>query len=63
NPDAIFDQEMASLGMSIHPGEYLEATGGTGDGFRIYLAIFQQFVNADMDCGQSCSELSWRRVS
>ena len=31
NPDAIFDQEMASLGMSIHPSEYLEATGGTGD--------------------------------
>ena len=31
NPDAIFDQEMASLGLSIHPSEYLEATGGTGD--------------------------------
>ena len=31
NPDAIFDQEMASLGMSIHPSEYLNATGGTGD--------------------------------
>ncbi len=31
NPDAIFHQEMASLGMSIHPSEYLHATGGTGD--------------------------------
>ena len=31
NPDAIFDQEMASLGLSIHPREYLEATGGGGD--------------------------------
>ena len=31
NPDAIFDQEMASLGLSIHPSEYLEATGGSGD--------------------------------
>jgi len=31
NPDAIFDQEMASLGLSIHPREYLEATGGAGE--------------------------------
>lgn len=31
SPDAIFDQEMASLGLSIHPSEYLEATGGSGD--------------------------------
>ena len=31
NPDAIFDQEMASLGLSIHPAEYINATGGTGD--------------------------------
>ena len=31
NPDAIFDQEMASLGLSIHPSEWMEATGGTGD--------------------------------
>ena len=31
NPDAIFDQEMASLGLSIHPREWMDATGGTGD--------------------------------
>lgn len=31
NPDAIFDQEMASLAMAVHPSEYLESTGGTGD--------------------------------
>lgn len=31
NPDAIFDQEMASLGLSIHPSEYLQATGGAGE--------------------------------
>ena len=31
NPDAIFDQEMASLGLSVHPSEYLDATGGEGD--------------------------------
>lgn len=31
NPDAIFDQEMASLGLSIHPSEYLQATGGGGE--------------------------------
>ena len=31
NPDAIFHQEMASLGMAIHPSEYLNETGGTGD--------------------------------
>ena len=31
NPDAIFDQEMASLGLSVHPREWLDATGGTGD--------------------------------
>jgi ABC-type transport system substrate-binding protein len=31
NPDAIFAQEMASLGLSVHPREYLDATGGEGD--------------------------------
>jgi ABC-type transport system substrate-binding protein len=31
NRDAIFEQEMASMGLQIHPSEYLEATGGTGD--------------------------------
>ncbi len=27
---------------------------GTGEGFAIYLTIFQQFVKVDTDCGQSC---------
>jgi ABC-type transport system substrate-binding protein len=31
NPDALFDQVMASLVLGIHPSEYLDATGGTGD--------------------------------
>ena len=31
NTDAIFDQEMASLGLSIHPAEYVNAQGGAGD--------------------------------
>ena len=31
NPDAIFAQEMASLGLSVHPSEYMDATGGEGD--------------------------------
>ncbi len=31
NPDAIFDQELASLGLSIHPSEYVNANDGAGD--------------------------------
>ena len=31
NPDALFDQVMASLVLAIHPSEYLDATGGMGD--------------------------------
>ena len=31
NPDALFDQVMASLVLAIHPSEHLDATGGTGD--------------------------------
>ena len=31
NPDALFDQVMASLVLGIHPSEYLDATGGMGD--------------------------------
>ncbi|RMF79354.1 MAG: peptide ABC transporter substrate-binding protein [Chloroflexi bacterium] len=29
--DPLFEQKMASLALAIHPSEYLEATGGTGD--------------------------------
>ncbi len=31
NQDAIFEQKAASLGLSIHPAEYVNATGGEGD--------------------------------
>ena len=34
NPDAIFDQELASMGLAVHPREHLEATGGTGEAGR-----------------------------
>ena len=29
--DALFEQKVASLGLSIHPAEYVNATGGEGD--------------------------------
>lgn len=29
--DALFEQKVASLGLSIHPSEYVNATGGEGD--------------------------------
>ena len=31
NTDALFEQKVASLGLSIHPAEYVNATGGEGD--------------------------------
>ena len=31
NTDALFEQKAASLGLSIHPSEYVNATGGEGD--------------------------------
>ncbi|MDE2951848.1 MAG: ABC transporter substrate-binding protein [Chloroflexota bacterium] len=31
NTDALFQQKVASLGLSIHPAEYVNATGGEGD--------------------------------
>ena len=31
NTDALFEQKVASLGLSIHPSEYVNATGGEGD--------------------------------
>ena len=31
NPDAIFEQKAASLGLSVHPAEYVNATQGEGD--------------------------------
>ncbi len=31
NTDALFEQKVASLGFSIHPAEYVNATGGEGD--------------------------------
>ncbi|MCY4464554.1 MAG: ABC transporter substrate-binding protein [Chloroflexi bacterium] len=31
NQDAIFEQKAASLGLSVHPAEYVNATGGEGD--------------------------------
>lgn len=34
NTDALFEQKVASLGLSIHPAEYVNATGGEGDLLR-----------------------------
>ena len=31
NQDAIFEQKVASLGLSVHPAEYVNATSGEGD--------------------------------
>ena len=31
NQDALLEQKVASLGLSIHPSEYVNATGGEGD--------------------------------
>ncbi len=31
NTDALFEQKVASLGLSVHPAEYVNATGGEGD--------------------------------